>query len=124
MMDLRLTAGATGHVVIEGIRIDIRHASDGAISINGSLSQILAEQAGSAPAQPDASAAVPRAAEREPWATGLDWLQLRDSRIVFNTPCGVRRPSGLRHAVPKAPPGRRGFPSQQRRGTEAVANPG
>lgn len=83
---------------IEGIRIDIRQAADGAISINGiPLTQILAEQAAKAEAEAAKEPPPPPAAGSAPqttvdgklgWGAGLDRLQLRDSRVVFTKATG------------------------------------
>lgn len=65
---------------IEGIRIDIRQAADGAISINGvPLTQILADQAARAEEEEEAKVEE----DAEAWGAGLDTLRLRDSRVVF-----------------------------------------
>jgi hypothetical protein len=75
---------------IEGIRIDIRQAADGAISINGiPLTQILAEQAARTKAAPAPPPEVPAVEdEAKAWGAGLDLLRLRDSRIVFTSARG------------------------------------
>lgn len=78
---------------ISGIRINIRQAADGALSINEvPLSRILAERAathqrktGSTPPPP------PPAAEKSPsWGMGFDHLRLHDSSIVFTSARGGR----------------------------------
>ncbi|MFO1128361.1 MAG: DUF748 domain-containing protein [Rhodospirillales bacterium] len=83
--------------VIEGIRIDIRQAATGEISINGiPLTQILAEQAAKSeaeaakssplppqPPSPSPPDVPPTLDQRLGWGAGLDRLELRDSRVVF-----------------------------------------
>ena len=77
---------------IDGIRIDVRQATDGAISINGiPLKQILAKKAAQAEAPPAPSAdarVIEDEAEARAWGAGLDLLRLRDSRIVFTSARG------------------------------------
>ncbi|MFO1113774.1 MAG: hypothetical protein U1E35_07940 [Rhodospirillales bacterium] len=76
---------------ISGIRIDIRQAADGALSINDiPLSHILAERAathqrktGSTPAAPPPDAETSRS-----WGMGFDHLRLHDSSIVFTSKHG------------------------------------
>ena len=77
---------------IEGIRIDVRQATDGAISINGiPLKQILAAKAAQAEAPPNRRrtlGVIEDEAKARAWGAGLDLLRLRDSRIVFTSARG------------------------------------
>jgi hypothetical protein len=77
---------------IDGIRIDVRQAADGAISINGiPLKQMLAAKAAQAkvpPAPSPDARVIEDEAKARAWGAGLDLLRLRDSRIVFTSARG------------------------------------
>jgi len=78
---------------ISGIRIDVRQAADGALSINDvPLSRILAERASAHQRKKGATPAPPQAAEEQSrsWGVGFDHLRLHDSSIVFTSARGGR----------------------------------
>lgn len=76
---------------ISGIRIDIRQAADGALSINGvPLSRILAERAGAHQRKTGSAPPPPVEDQSRSWGLGLDHLRLHDSSIVFTSARGGR----------------------------------